>query len=79
MREIIERGYVPGEEGDPSLEDVDDVGLEGEEGRSGGKRKEGETDRERRIRLGIERPSVMDIQYAKRGAIREWDVGKEVT
>lgn len=22
-------------------------------------------------------PSIMDIKYAKRGAVREWDVGKE--
>ncbi|KAG8901859.1 hypothetical protein FRB99_005036 [Tulasnella sp. 403] len=39
---------------------------------------EDEDERKRRIRLGIEKPTVMDMQYAKRGAIREWDVGKEV-
>lgn len=60
----------------------EDKKREKEEGKSSKKKKKGdveESDRERRIRLGIERPSVMDIQYAKRGAMREWDVGKEVT
>ncbi len=43
------------------------------------KEEEEEREKERRIRLGIERPGVMDIKYAPRGAMREWDVGKEVT
>ncbi|KAG8886566.1 hypothetical protein FRB98_001214 [Tulasnella sp. 332] len=50
----------------------------------GKKRKKGvdedeEDEKNRRIRLGLERPSVMDVKYVKRGAMREWDVGKEVT
>ncbi|KAG9010313.1 hypothetical protein FRB94_010663 [Tulasnella sp. JGI-2019a] len=56
---------------------------EKEDKRKGKKRKKGEEDeedeRERRIRLGLERPGVMDVKYAKRGVMREWDVGKEVT
>jgi len=38
-----------------------------------------ESERQRLLRLGVVQPGVMDIQYAPRGAMREWDVGKEVT
>lgn len=38
-----------------------------------------EEERKRKIKLGLEVPGLMDIKYAKRGAMREWDVGKEVT
>ncbi|KAG9043710.1 hypothetical protein FS837_009216 [Tulasnella sp. UAMH 9824] len=40
---------------------------------------EQEDERARRIRLGLEQPTALDVKYIKRGAIREWDVGKEVT
>ena len=36
-------------------------------------------ERERQIKLGLIKPSPMDVKYAKRGAMREWDVGKKVT
>lgn len=40
---------------------------------------EQEDERARRIRLGLEQPTALDVKYIKRGAMREWDVGKEVT
>ncbi|KAG8998737.1 hypothetical protein FRB90_012248 [Tulasnella sp. 427] len=40
---------------------------------------EEEDERARRIRLGLEQPTALDVKYIKRGAMREWDVGKEVT